>query len=65
MARAPAQIDRGAIGLERGVDVALLQLDVRNRRQVKRTLDRQQVDAGNLVAFDQAFERPIEIADAR
>ena len=62
VAGAPAEFDRGAIRLERGIDAALLQLDVRDRREMERSLDRQQMRAGDLVALDEALERAIEIA---
>ena len=56
VAGAPAQIDRASVRLERGVDASLLQIDVRDRREVKGAWNRQQVGQRDLVAPMQAVE---------
>ena len=59
---APAQVHRCAVGGERVFDASLLQLNVCDRREMKRSLDWQQVSAGNFVVLAKAGERAIEFA---
>src|SRR4051812_2353569 len=62
MTRAAAEIDGCSIGLQRAIDAPELQLNVRNRREMKRTLNGQQMRAADFVALDETIERSIEVA---
>ena len=62
MSRTAAQIDGGAVRVERELDPSLLKMDVRDRRQVERSLDRQQVAAGDFVVCDEALQGAVVVA---
>jgi len=56
MTGAAAQLDRLTIRAQGAFDATLLQVDVRDRREVKRALDRQPVPATQLIGLLQARE---------